>query len=479
MNKNIMLVGLGPHSKRIYMNYFKNHSIIPKILVDLESNKEYVRKYLDDNGYSDTIVWTLPDTYKDYETLPEQEYNSLLKLCKENEINYIISSTEPKAHNMYLQFALKNDINILSDKPITVVKGMDKIENIKKVKQQYEELLKLYQDSNCKCNIMCQRQYHRGYIFIKKLLAEIISKYNIPITYIDIYHCDGNWEMPHDLDKENHPYKYGYGKLYHSGYHFIDLLAELVKLNNLTDSSKRITQGKMYGDIFTPDDEKIVFNSDDFQNIFNLENMSEPYSSLKEKDYSSYGEKNFYGNIGFYNSDNRLITTVNINLLHYGFSRRGWFESRDYYKKNGRIRHERINIQVGPLLNIQVHSYQSKEIKDRTNNMNETLTGGLEHFDIDIYRNVDIIGGVPFQRIQLKDLYGDELGKGNFIGFNEFSREEFVNSFLNNNSDKGDLREQDLGMEILYSASKIIYDKRNGLPQLEEVEIPKAKVLKR
>ena len=362
MNKNIMLVGLGPHSKRIYMNYFKNHGITPKILVDLESNKEYVRKYLDENGYSDTIIWTLPDKYKDCETLPEQEYNSLLKLCKENEINYIISSTEPKAHNMYLQFALKNDINILSDKPITVVKGMDKIENIKKVKQQYEELLKLYQDSNCKCNIMCQRQYHRGYIFIKKLLAEIISKYNIPITYIDIYHCDGNWEMPHDLDKENHPYKYGYGKLYHSGYHFIDLLAELVKLNNLTDNSKRITQGKMYGDIFTPDDEKVVFNSDDFQNIFNLENMSEPYSSLKEKDYSSYGEKNFYGNIGFYNSDNRLITTANINLLHYGFSRRGWFESRDYYKKNGRIRHERINIQVGPLLNIQVHSYQSKEI---------------------------------------------------------------------------------------------------------------------
>ena len=45
MNKNIMLVGLGPHSKRIYMNYFKNHGITPKILVDLESNKEYVRKY--------------------------------------------------------------------------------------------------------------------------------------------------------------------------------------------------------------------------------------------------------------------------------------------------------------------------------------------------------------------------------------------------------------------------------------------------
>ena len=475
MKKNIMLVGLGPHSKRIYMNYFKNHNIIPSIIVDLESNKENVKNYLATNGFGNTIIWTLPNRYKDCESLPVQEYNSLLQLCQENEINYIISSTEPKAHNMYLQFALKNNINILSDKPITVVKGMDKLKNIKKVKKQYEELLELYQNSNCKCNIMCQRQYHRGYVFIKKLLAEIISQYNIPITYIDIYHCDGNWEMPHDLDKENHPYKYGYGKLYHSGYHFSDLLAELVKLNNLTDESKRIVEGKMYGDVFTPDDEKVVFNANDFKNIFNLKEMSEPYLSLSQNDYSTYGEKNFYGNIGFYNSSNRLITTANINLLHYGFSRRGWFESRDYYKKNGRIRHERINIQVGPLLNIQVHSYQSKEIKDRTNSIEETLTGGLEHFDIDIYRNVDIIGGIPFQRIQLKDLYGDELGKENFIGFNEFSREEFVNSFLSDDVGKGDLKEQALGMEILYSASKIIYDKKRGLPKIEKVIIPKTK----
>lgn len=475
MEKNIMLIGLGPHSKRIYMNYFRNHNIAPKVLVDLKSNEDNVKKYLLERGYNETVIWTLPDEYKDNEILPEALYQNLLSICKENKINYIISSTEPKAHNMYLQFALRNNINILSDKPITVVKGMDQLENIEKVRKQYYDLLELYENSDAKCNIMCQRQYHRGYIFIKKLLKEIITKYNIPITYIDIYHCDGNWEMPHDLDKENHPYKYGYGKLYHSGYHFIDLLAELIKLNNLTDDSKRICVGKMYGDVFTPDDEKEVFNANDFQKIFNLSELHEPYSSLEQKDYSKYGEKNFYGNIGFYNYNNKLMTTANLNLLHYGFSRRGWFKSRDYYKKNGRIRHERINIQVGPLLNIQVHSYQSKEIKDRTNSIEETLTGGLEHFDIDVYRNVDIIGGVPFQRTQLKDLYGDELGKGNFIGYNEFSREEFVHSFLYDDITKSDLNDQSLGMEILYSASKIIYDKKNDLPQFETVNIPDSK----
>ena len=68
--------------------------------------------------------------------------------------------------------------------------------------------------------------------YIKQLIEETIRQYNIPITYIDIYHNDGMWNMPSEfLYRENHPYKYGYGKLFHSGYHFIDLLAWLLEAN--------------------------------------------------------------------------------------------------------------------------------------------------------------------------------------------------------------------------------------------------------
>ena len=471
MEQNIVLVGLGPHSKRIYMNYFKKHNIEPKILIDLKSNEDYAKNYLMENDFKNTIVWTLPNEYKDYEELPKENYEDLKDVCKQLKITHIISSTEPKAHNMYLKFALENNINILSDKPITVVKGMNELENIEKIKQQYLELLQLYKKTTAKCNIMCQRQYHRGYIYIKSLLKEIISKYNIPITYIEIYHCDGCWEMPHDMNKENHPYKYGYGKLYHSGYHFIDLLAELVKLNNLTSDNKKIVFGRMYGDSFTLNDEKTVFNENDYKEIFSLTELEEPYSNLSNIDYKNYGERNFYGNLSFYNKDNKLITTANLNLLHYGFSRRGWFKSRDYYKSNGRVRHERINIQVGPLLNIQVHSYQSKQIQDRQNNVDEIMTGGLEHFDIDIYRNVDIIGGKPFERIKLKDLYVDEAEKQNFIGYNELSREEFITAFLNGTAENGDLKDQELGIEILYTATKTVYDKNHQKNPIENFRV--------
>ena len=463
MKKNIMMVGVGPHAKRIYFNYFKNHNICPKIIVDLESNEVEIKNYLKINGYVNTVLWLLPDKYKDYERMPSKQYNELLNLCRKHKINYIISSTEPKAHNMYLLFALENNINILSDKPITVVKGMNCKKNIAKVKKQYYDLLSIYNSDKCKCNIMCQRQYHKGYIYIKQLLKEIVSKYGIPITYIDIYHCDGNWEMLHDLEKENHPYKYGYGKLYHSGYHFIDLLAELIKLNDTIDESKKITKCKIYGDTFTPNDEKMVFSKADYINIFGLD-ASKEVLEVEDKNYNEYGEKNFYGNLNFYNKTGEMITKANINLLHYGFSRRGWVKSKDYYKNNGRIRHERINIHVGPLMNIQIHSYQSKEIKDRTNSINEIMTGGLEHFDIDIYRNVDLIGGVPFQRIKLMDLYNDDVLKNKFIGYNEYSREEFISSFLNDKKTKSDLKSHKLVMDILINASL--------------VSIKKAKVIK-
>ena len=100
------------------MNYFKKHNIEPKILIDLKSNEDYAKNYLMENDFKNTIVWTLPNEYKDYEELPKENYEDLKDVCKQLKITHIISSTEPKAHNMYLKFALENNINILSDKPI-------------------------------------------------------------------------------------------------------------------------------------------------------------------------------------------------------------------------------------------------------------------------------------------------------------------------------------------------------------------------
>jgi len=471
MTKKIALIGLGPHAKRIYLNYFKKHNVELSLVVDLESKRSEIKQYLLEQGFKRTNIFSVNDKYKDNEHLNKETETKLLAVCNTLEISHIIIATEPKAHNMYVEFALKNNIHVLTDKPITVTKKMTSISSINKVRKQYYDLLELSSTSSAMCKVMCQRQYHRGYEYIKKILNEVVKKYQVPITYIDIYHCDGNWEMPHDMLKENHPYKYGYGKLFHSGYHFIDLLSDFIKINNQLPSNKKIVKGDIYSNCFTPNDELNVFNIDDYHRIFEKQNIPHYYHENQNPKFDKFGEKNFYGMLEFRNKYNRIITNVNLNLLHYGFSRRGWIESKDYYKKNGRIRHERINIQVGTIMNIQVHSYQSKEIKDRLDNFDaEEVAGGLEHFDIDIYRNVDIIGGKPFERIKLGDLYS-EKEKQNILGYNELSREVYLNNFLKGKCEKGDIKDQALGIEILHGCALGIHNYYKNKKSVEKIDV--------
>ena len=465
--KNVALVGIGPHAKRIYLNYFKKHKVNLALVIDLNSQRESIKKYLLENGFKNTRIFTIDDKYKDDEHLSDELSSNLLAVCNTLEITHLIISTEPKGHFMYLEFALKNNINVLTDKPITVSKNMTSLRSIEKVRKQYYEILELAKHSKGTCKVMCQRQYHRGYEKIKEVLTNVVDEYKMPITNIDIFHSDGAWEMPHDLEKENHPYKYGYGKLFHSGYHFIDLLSDFIKINDSLGGNKSIVSGEVYSKVFTPNDEMNILNIEDYKRLFKDQNIPEFYNENSNPNFNKYGEKDYHGLLTFYNKNGFPITTANLNLLHNGVSRRSWIESKDFYKSNGRIRHERINIEIGHLLNIQVHSYQSKEICDRTDN--EELVGGLEHFDIYFFNN-PLIDKEPFKEIHLGDMYS-EKEKKEFLGYNELSREIFLTNFLNNKDCKGDIRDQALAIEILYSCAKGIHNHYNHKNKVEKIEV--------
>ena len=464
---NVALVGLGPHAKRIYINYFKKYNINFALLIELESQISNARNYLNENNFKNTKIFTINDKFKDKEHLNIWKTKNLLEVCRKLKINYLIISTEPKGHFMYLEFALKNNINVLTDKPITVTKNMTSMKSIEKMRKQYYKILELSKHSKSSCKVMCQRQYHRGYEKIKEILTEVVNKYQIPITNIDIFHSDGAWEMLHDLEKENHPYKYEYGKLFHSGYHFIDLLSDFIKINDSLVENKKIVNGDVYSTIFTPNDELNIFTLDDYKRLFKNQTIPLYYYQNIQPKFNKYGEKDYHGLFTFYNQAGYVITIANLNLLHNGVSRRSWIETRDFYKENGRIRHERINIEIGHLLNIQVHSYQSKEICDRTNS--EESVGGLEHFDIYIFSN-PLINKEPFKEIHLGDMYSAKE-KEKFLGYNELSREMFLTNFFTNNNCKGDIKDQVLAIEMLYACAKAIYNYYKNIKKVENIII--------
>ena len=435
-NMNVVIIGIGPHFRRTYMQYLDKYQIYPKLLVELESERKNVQDLIKEKKWKNTIIFTILDKYKNVEILP-QKYETLLnKICEEKSITHAIIATEPKGHLMYLNFFLKKGIHTLTDKPLICFDNMLNLDNVKRLQTTYKQLLK--DSNNVVCKILCQRNYHRGYEYVRELVKQIIKRYNIPITYISVYSCDGNWVFPHDLDYENHPYKYGYGKMFHSGYHFIDLLVSLLKLNKYVSDEKRITKAKMFNCFVTPQDESDIISLFDYRNFFKNE-IFPSYYDKQYFNYEEYGEKDVFTKLELLNNNNRIITIADLNILESGFSRRGWLHTKDdRYKGNGRVRHESINIQLGPLLNIQIHSYQSKEIKDRCS-MGECDFGGLDHFDIDIYRNIDIIGGKPYERIRSNEIY-DFSNENHFVGLNELGRMEAISAFFSLQNDENDLK---------------------------------------
>lgn len=143
--------------------------------------------------------------------------------------------------------------------------------------------------------------------------------------------------------------------------------------------------------------------------------------------------------------------------MQSGFSRRAWSElPKDTYKSNGRVRHERLNVQVGPLMDIQVHSYQAYEVKDREKMLNNNV-GSVEHFDIYVFRNSELIGGKTFEMLDIATL--SEKDKKFFNGYNEKARENCFVNFLLNIDDSSDLLEHKTSIEITEKAYEVMSKK--------------------
>ena len=79
------------------------------------------------------------------------------------------------------------------------------------------------------------------------------------------------------------------------------------------------------------------------------------------------------------------------------------------------------------------------------------------------------------KKIKLGDLYSDEE-KQNILGYNELSREIYLNNFLNGNCRKGDIRNQALAIEILYSCALGIRNHYENKEQIEDIIVRNRKI---
>lgn len=442
MKKRIALIGLGPHAKRIYYPYIEeltksdsNFSL--ELIIDLELNRSQIESFLQDQKLQPKKIIYLDA--KD-QLNPTLIHPSAAQALKKYKINKAIIATEPKAHKIYITECIKLGIQLVTDKPITT--PLNLISSIESSQKIYQDAIELANDTkthpDSRVLIQCQRRNHQGYNYIFELIKNLIKKYNIPITFISIHHSDGMWNMPNELfQRENHPYKYGYGKLMHSGYHFIDLLLNLLQINNLIDD-KQPDDIEVFSQYSRAIDQQTVINTHDYKDFFGKNTSNEFNKFAQKEELSTFGEIDSYSQIQL-TRKNRILTTAQLSLMQSGFSQRAWPTlPEDTYKSNGRVRHEHINIHLGPLASIQIHSYQSKQINDQPISLYDT--GQNNHFDIYIFRNSNLIGGKSFEKIQYGSWDLNSNNSNKYLGHNENARYQTLDELMFNLPSKSEIQ---------------------------------------
>ena len=405
---NIMLIGCGPHAKRVYLPALRemrdNHDVALKVVVELEDQKSLTEKTA--NSFFDDVEFLFTSPSKREHKLPAALEEQLDEIAKRHDIDGVIIATEPLSHMQYALWAIKHGLHILMDKPISTRKNVsNSVTQAEKLATDFA-LLTAKRDPSKAFIINAQRRYHPGFQYALEQIKLIAQTYHIPITAIQSSHCDGQWRLPKEvLTQEYHPY-IGYGKVSHSGYHLIDVISQFVQ-DSFAASTKNFDAIGVYSSFVRPTGLLSQQNRDDYLRVFGDQyKEANEYSDQQLADlYKQAGEAEVDSNslITLFNKGD-AIANITLSLMHNGFARRDWvLPGKDLYKGNGRVKHEYHNIQQGPYQNIQIHSYQSSD-KHELSTTNDYDLGGNNHFDIYIFRNAGILGGEPLQVIRSKDL---------------------------------------------------------------------------
>jgi len=416
--RSLGLIGLGPHARRTYLPWIAAQVRAGRLdltcVVDLEPQREAVRAALAALDLEPDLLFAAERTPPGGAVEPAVTAG-LAGLRGAGRLDAVVVSTDPLAHKAYTAWALDRGVDVLLDKPISAPAGARSRAGIARgLRDDFVDLLVRQRASGARCVVQCQRRAHRAYVWIRDYLRPFLERWQVPITYLDLYHADGMWVMPSEWDRDHHAYKHGTGKLLHSGYHFVDLACWLLECNEPLHDEVL----ELYVRSYQPADFLKLF-AGRYTRLFGQKGLA----GRAPDTVRDYGELDLYL-LGQLRAKGFVRTTLSLHLQQNSFSRRAWSSpSPDPYKGAGRVRHERMNLQVGTLLNVQVHSYQSHEVGDPAP-QEEYGPGHLDHFDVLVFRNRDLVGGPRFERLQVGAPGGDALGH------NEEARKTLLEDFL-------------------------------------------------
>ena len=470
--KKLILVGLGPHARRIYYplleKYAARYDLRLLLVVDLQDQENTIRTFLQGKALQPEQLYFGDSNWRKSGSLAPTLLELLNSLAAA--ADGIIISTEPKAHKPYALWAIDHDVDVLMDKPISAPLDVtNQLEAARQIVKDYVEIEQHLARSKSNFIVQCQRRSHPGYQYVQHYLKTFTSEFQVPLSFIDIYHADGMWAMPDEIcARENHPYKYGYGKLMHSGYHFIDLFCWLTEVNRCV-SGKTPTYADLFVRHFNPADFMQQINQHDYQRLLRTERFEPCFAPEQHALAERFGEMDVFIS-GQLLRDKHVVTTASINLQQNSFSRRASPTTpQDVYKGNGRVRHERLTLQVSTLLSIQVHSYQA--YADGKADIDTQGAGHHDHFDVYVFRNSEVVGGKSLEKFS----FGEQTSARReydpaYLGHNEAAREALFLDFLEGNPSPSHFSTHRRTNALLSNIYTCIVLGRNG--QLPHIHVP-------
>ena len=183
---NIMLIGCGPHAKRVYVPKLKEieseFGIKLKAVVELKEKQDDVLAFM--SKYFDNVKYIFVDKFEEEfkQSLPDELENNLNKIINEKNINSVIIATDPLNHMQYALWALRHKLHILMDKPISTYDNIsNNVEQAEQLKEDYKLILKNYSEDKAFI-VNAQRRFLPQFQIVQDFVNEIANKYKMPIT---------------------------------------------------------------------------------------------------------------------------------------------------------------------------------------------------------------------------------------------------------------------------------------------------------
>lgn len=116
-----IIIWFWPYARKVYYELFLKNNIEISLLVDLKWMKQDIDCFFSDKTVKPSGTYFLNDDLRDNLHLDPETHLFLDSFIKQYDIDWIIISTEPKAHYCYLNWAIEKWIKIIVDKPIFAI----------------------------------------------------------------------------------------------------------------------------------------------------------------------------------------------------------------------------------------------------------------------------------------------------------------------------------------------------------------------